>query len=111
MLRIRGPLSFVTKGLRPVDCSSCYDDYHDYDCYEYYDDQIMVQGGLPPYSWTVTGALPFELEYEPEGDSLWIWGDVECGLADYAYQISVQVSDSQTPPATVSRKFTLTVNF
>lgn len=110
-LRIRGGLSFVTQDLRPVDCSYCYDDYDDYDCYEYYEDQIIVEGGVPPYSWTVSGALPFELEYEPEGGSLWIWGDVECDLAEDAYRFAVELRDSQSPPATASREFVLTVSF
>jgi len=102
-LKVLGPLRLVTKGLEPVHCR-CDDD-----CYEYYEDDIKVQGGRPPYTWTLDGELPFELEYEPEGDSLWIWGDVECSLADDAYVLSVTVRDRQTPPATASRTYTLSV--
>jgi len=108
-LKVLGPLRLVTKGLEPVHCRCDYHGYDVYDCYEYYEDHITVQGGLPPYTWTLDGELPFELEYEPEGDSLWIWGDVECSLADDAYVLSVTVRDRQTPPATASRTYTLSV--
>jgi hypothetical protein len=104
-----GSLGLVTEDLERVDCRCHNTRYDDYDCYEYYEDHITVQGGLPPYTWTLSGELPFELEYAPEDEKLWIWGYVECGLADDAYLISVTVRDAQTPPATASRTFTLSV--
>jgi Tol biopolymer transport system component len=73
-----------------------------------YSETIQATGGTPAYSWSVTaGALPDGLMLDA------MTGEISGTptLADpVPFSFTIQVTDSDSPAATVSRQFTLQVN-
>jgi len=72
----------------------------------FYDTQLIATGGLAPYTWSLTsGTLP-------PGLSLTTTTGVISGTPTTTgpYQITVQVVDSESTPATATGTFTITIN-
>ena len=64
-------------------------------------------GGVPPYTWSITsGSLPPGLNPPVSPD----WAITGTPTTVGTYPFTVQVADSQTPPATVSAPFSIIVN-
>jgi Putative Ig domain len=71
-----------------------------------YSTTLGGSGGVPPYTWSVTaGDLPPGLDLDPTSGAL-------SGIPTVAgtYPFTVQVADSQSPPATASAPLSITVN-
>ncbi len=70
----------------------------------FYDYQLMATGGMAPYHWTYSGTLP-------PGLSLTAATGVISGTPTMtgSYPITVQVSDSESTPATATGSFTIVV--
>jgi photosystem II stability/assembly factor-like uncharacterized protein len=67
---------------------------------------LGASGGVPPYAWSITsGILPPGLNLDPTSG-------VISGMTTTvgSYPFTVQVADSQTPPATASAPLSITVN-
>ncbi len=72
----------------------------------FYDQQLLATGGLAPYTWSLTsGTLP-------PGLSLTTTTGVISGTptSTGSYPITVQVTDSESTPATATGMFTITIN-
>jgi hypothetical protein len=74
-----------------------------------YSDALVARGGVPPYAWTLTaGSLPAGLAMGADGV---VSGTPDALCAAANASLSVDVTDSATPAATVSRSgIDLTVN-
>ena len=71
-----------------------------------YSATLTAAGGQPPYTWTMTsGSLPPGLSLDPNS-GLISGTPTTAGTANF----TVQVSDSQSPPATASAPFSITVS-
>ena len=71
-----------------------------------YSTTLGASGGVTPYAWSITsGSLPPGLNLDPTSG-------VISGMTTMvgSYPFTVQVSDSQTPPATASAPLSITVN-
>ncbi len=70
----------------------------------YYWQPLQIQGGAPPYVWTlVSGSLPFNLDP--------VTGIIS-GIAPApgVYPFTLSVSDSDGPPSSLTQAFSITVN-
>ena len=70
-----------------------------------YNTTLGASGGVPPYAWSATGSLPPGLNLDaPSG--------LISGMPTMtgSYPFTVQVADSQSPPATASAPLSITVN-
>ena len=68
-----------------------------------YSAQLTAIGGTAPYVWTLTGTLPPGLSLSPAG--LITGGPTQTG----AFPFSVQITDTSSPPLTVTEPLTITV--
>jgi len=99
MLYVRPPLAFVTTALNDGVRGSAYNS------------SVSTQGGRPPYAFRVSsGSLPPGLGLyatSPDaGDSFVSGTPTEVGL----FSFTLEATDSSSPPATVTRDFTIRVH-
>lgn len=87
------PLSIVTSSLPQADTASLYSQ------------TIITAGGVGPFSWSITsGILPSGISLNPSTGTI-----SGTATAVSSNTFTLQVSDSETPPATQSATFTLAV--
>jgi Putative Ig domain len=71
-----------------------------------YSTTLGASGGVPPYAWSVTsGSLPPGLNLDPPSGLI---SGTPTTVGTYPF--TLQVADSQTPPATASAPLSITVN-
>ena len=71
-----------------------------------YNKLLATTGGLPPFTWSVTtGSLPVGLTLNPTTGLI----SGKTNVAANIYNFTVQVSDSQSTPATASKAFSIQV--
>jgi hypothetical protein len=69
-----------------------------------YSATLTALGGMPPYTWTLSGTLPAELTLNAAG----IINGTPTAAGSSTF--TVQVDDSENPPATASTRLSITVN-
>ncbi|MHA2644844.1 MAG: putative Ig domain-containing protein, partial [bacterium JZ-2024 1] len=89
-ITIVGPLTITTEGL-PL----CKKD-------TYYSAQVLVEGGVPPYAWSLDGMLPAGLTLDTATGHI-------TGIPEVTatFTFSVRVTDSNTPPNEAVASYTL----
>jgi IPT/TIG domain len=81
------------------------------DCYagSYYSVRLIAEGGRPNYSWSVTsGQLPSGLSLSTDG---FLTGNPTSPNGVGPYTVTIQVSDTASPPVKVTKKFTFNLLF
>jgi len=92
-LKVNNPLSIKTTSLKIAAINVPYQQ------------ALTADGGATPYTWTLTsGTLPAGLNLDPNYGV--IYGTP---TAEGAFNITIQVSDGETPPVTAQQQFVLTV--
>ena len=72
-----------------------------------YNSAVNAAGGLQPYSWSIiTGSLPPGLGFNNNNNSLDITGQP---TTTGSYTFTVQVTDSENPPVSVSNSYTIVI--
>jgi hypothetical protein len=70
-----------------------------------YSTSVSGSGGLPPYTWSVTPALPANLSFDTTTGAI-TGTPVTVGTSSHTFTLH----DSLSPPQTVQRSLTLTIN-